>query len=737
MTLFAPLAATLSVPTAAQAHLSVCCYADARPSSLNPTLRPALRPLKPHKPLNLLAASVLLAMLPSHALFAAEQQPQAQTKQQEHLKQLEHIVVTGEQPDQALTIVTDPKAARQPLPAHDGADYLKTIAGFSVTRKGGTDGDAIFRGMAGSRLGILVDGENILGGCNFRMDAPTAYIYPELHDQLTVIKGPQSVRYGAGHSAATILFERKAPEFTKAGYQLHSSLLGASFGRHDELLDATVGNQQAYLRFGGSNSQAGNYADGAGTDVHSKYQRYSAQVAAGWTPNQHNRYELSLARSDGEAAYADRGMDGTRFLRDSVNLSSEHHELTPWLSEVKFRWFDNEVDHLMDDQQLRQPGMMGYANLRRATQGGSLAATMRLGTNRHGDIELTSGYDQQQNQHDARSAPPSGNYNNWADDALIKQWGLFNELKLPVSQQDTLFSGLRSDVFSALDQRQRIGGMMMSKANPTANQRREETLNSGFIRLERQLTNQPVLLYAGVGQTERFPDYWELIAKESQSSLSAFAIKAETTRQLDVGMLFRSGWQSLSASLFYNHIDDYILVDYSNKMKMNGFVRNVAARSQGGELSWQGKLNHHFSTDAVLSYVHANNQTDNQALPQQSPLELRLAANYTTDDYSFGLLWRLVGAQHRYDLNRGTIVGKDLGPAAGFGIVSLNTGWQLSNQLKLAAGIDNLFDKTYAEFVSRAAGNGMGGAIPGFVQTLRVNEPGRTAWLKLTYAISQ
>lgn len=76
-----------------------------------------------------------------------------------------------------ITVITDTKAPRQPLPAHDGADYLKTIPGFSVTRKGGTDGDAVFRGMAGSRLGILVDGESIHGGCNYRMDAPTAYIY--------------------------------------------------------------------------------------------------------------------------------------------------------------------------------------------------------------------------------------------------------------------------------------------------------------------------------------------------------------------------------------------------------------------------------------------------------------------------------------------------------------------------------------------------------------------------------
>ena len=77
------------------------------------------------------------------------------------------------------------------MPAHDGADYLKTIPGFSVIRKGGTDGDPVFRGMAGSRLNILLDGEQILGGCGNRMDPPTAYVFPESYDKITVLKGPQ------------------------------------------------------------------------------------------------------------------------------------------------------------------------------------------------------------------------------------------------------------------------------------------------------------------------------------------------------------------------------------------------------------------------------------------------------------------------------------------------------------------------------------------------------------------
>ena len=56
------------------------------------------------------------------------------------------VEVTAPLPREPLVTVTDPKAPRQPLPAHDGADYLKTIPGFSVIRKGGTDGDPVLRG---------------------------------------------------------------------------------------------------------------------------------------------------------------------------------------------------------------------------------------------------------------------------------------------------------------------------------------------------------------------------------------------------------------------------------------------------------------------------------------------------------------------------------------------------------------------------------------------------------------
>jgi hypothetical protein len=47
-------------------------------------------------------------------------------------------VITAPEMMRPLVVETDPRAPRQPIPAHDGADYLKSIPGFSMIRKAGT-----------------------------------------------------------------------------------------------------------------------------------------------------------------------------------------------------------------------------------------------------------------------------------------------------------------------------------------------------------------------------------------------------------------------------------------------------------------------------------------------------------------------------------------------------------------------------------------------------------------------
>lgn len=73
--------------------------------------------------------------------------------------------------------------------------------------------------------------------------------------------------------------------------------------------------------------------------------------------------------------------------------------------------------------------------------------------------------------------------------------------------------------------------------NPTAGNKRSENLTSGFLRYEKDAA--PFTLYSGIGHSERFPDYWELIGKESMNSISAFNVEPEKTTQVDIGAVYR------------------------------------------------------------------------------------------------------------------------------------------------------------------------------------------------------
>ncbi|MCS6055678.1 TonB-dependent receptor plug domain-containing protein [Klebsiella variicola subsp. variicola] len=139
-----------------------------------------------------------------------------------------------------LEVVTSPKRPRQPVPASDGSDYLKTIPGFSQIRAGGTNGDPVFRGMFGSRLRILTNNGEMLGPARPEWMPPALISPPESFDLLTLTKGPQTVLWGPGNSAGTIRFDREQPRFDKPGVQGNASLLAASNNRWDENADISL-----------------------------------------------------------------------------------------------------------------------------------------------------------------------------------------------------------------------------------------------------------------------------------------------------------------------------------------------------------------------------------------------------------------------------------------------------------------------------------------------------------------
>ena len=648
--------------------------------------------------------------------------------------QLDGVVVLGVAPIAASTFVTDPKLPRQPVPASDGADYLKTIPGFSTLRSGGTNGDPVLRGMFGSRIALLTNDGALSGACPSRMDNAMSYIAPETYDRLTVIKGPQTVLWGGGASAGTVRFEREIPYFDRPGVRAQGSVLAGSNDRNDQVLDLSAGTPRGYVRVAGNRSEADDYAGGDGREVPSAWKKWNTDAAIGWTPDEDTVLELSAGTGDARARYAGRGMDGARFRRDSLGLRFEKKHIGGVLDAVAANVYRNEVDHVMDNYSLRDPDpassmpMAMASNVGDTSQGGRVAATWQKDR-----WEITAGVDGKQSEHRKRSAMGRGAYRGvaWSEDARFRTLGAFAESHWHLDEANHLMSGLRVDRATVEDLRATTGSMM-PMPNPTAGQRRGETLPGGFVRYEHDMAGR-FGWYAGIGHAERMPDYWELFSPTygPQGAANAFAgVRPERTTQLDAGLQYRAGNLEAWASVYAGRIDDYILFDYmgGGMMGSSTRARNVDADIAGGELGVDWKPGHGLKLSGVLAYAWG--ETAQGPLPQMPPLEARLSAGGEHGDWSWGALLRIVDAQDRVSTRQGNVVGRDLGPSAGFAVFSLNSGYRFSEKLQLTAGIDNLFDRAYSEHLNLAGNSSFG--YPAAAE--RIAEPGRTAWVKLNFA---
>ena len=664
---------------------------------------------------------------------------------------LDSVVVTAPTMDMPLTVTTDPKAPRQPLPAHDGADLLKSVPGFSVIRKGGADGDPVFRGMSGSRLSILQDGQEVHGGCGGRMDPPTAYVYPESYDRVTVLKGPQTVLYSAGSSAAVVLFERDIERMMQPGWSMNGSLTFGSWGRNDQVFDAKAGNPDFYARIGATRSDSDNYEDGDGKKVHSFYTRWSTTGAIGWTPDDNTQLELNFGRSDGEAAYADRGMDGTKFEREHVGVKFDKRNLSPLVQRIEANVYYSYIDHVMDNFSLRRkPPAAPFSvnNPDRETKGARFVATLTPAD----QWMLKLGADYKDDMHTLRAmqgaTPPAYASAARNKDLGFERYGLFGEGTYSLDDMRRVVAGLRFDQHEGTDYRRAIkdvaaGNMLNTSPNAFANQSREENLTSGFLRYENDYAGGAGTWYAGLGYVERFPDFWEMMRATPISGTSNSVADArdfgnldyEKTTQLDIGANWALGDVSASVAGFYSKVDDYMLLRWWQVGSTAvADVRNVDATLYGAEADVTWRFATNWSATGTLAWVHGKNDTDGKALAQQPPLEGRLAVEYNDGSFSYGGLLRLVAKQDRVDVGSGSIVagGKDLGPTSGFATLALNAGWRPNKATLLTVGVDNVFDRTYSEHLSQGSA-----AISGYEVAVNeiINEPGRTFWLKAQVAL--
>lgn len=636
----------------------------------------------------------------------------------------------------------------------DGGEWILEVPGVTGVRMGTHGIDPVIRGQKNNQLNVLLGGAYIFGGCPNRMDPPSSYATPEIYDSAVVIKGMQSLIYGAGGPGGTVLYERATPEFEPgdkfygkagAGYETNGAIWNA-------YADAATGSNKAFLRGTISAAeQTENYKDGNGDEVHSGYKQNAGNLLLGMRTDAGTvvRFDYDAVRGS-DIKFAGAGMDAPVSDSDSYKLTMESGQVGSF-STIKADVYRTDVYHEMDNFSLRPAPttMWMWVPSDSVTDGLRLLGDMMLA-----DGTLTLGLDYQGNDRDAtRYGGPAGTVPTQTQSFLwpgvsIEQPGIFGEYTGSLSKGNDYTLGLRVDYVdssaSKADLDPNTSSAWIMSANDlytkyygTTAQDKTDTNVSALYRMEHILDAQTTFRW-GVSRSVRSADATEgYIAANAPSAMMASMgwvgnpdIEPEAHHQLDLGLSFQLRKGLLSFTTFYDDVSDYILLDRAHGqegilLSDGAFIyRNVDAVLYGFDMEADYRWAARWRSRFTAAYLYANNETDDRAIAQTPPLEGTASLEYWQERWMLAGEMRAVAKQSRVDADPAAGSGIDFGVTPGYTVYRLYGLFKLGKQAELKYGIDNLFDKYYREHLNKPSGFDPTSTTP-------VYEPGRSYWARV------
>ncbi|TNF95155.1 MAG: TonB-dependent copper receptor [Gammaproteobacteria bacterium] len=637
--------------------------------------------------------------------------------------------------------------------ASDGGELLRQVPGVSGSRLGGKGIDPAIRGMSQNRINILIDGAFVFGGCPNRMDPPASFANIEAYDQVTVLKGMQTLQHGAGGPGGTVLFERGTPKFGED--DIFNGKAAASYAgngdRHSLFVDAATGNDRGYLRLQASTAESNNYEDGSGDKVRSAYEEDGLVLNAGLNLlnlAEDTRVELSLEATRADDVYYAGGMDAPVDDNDTVRFKLFHDKPVGPFTSLFGEIYQTDVEHVMDNYSLRilTAPMRMRVDVDSITDGVRLQADLNaLGG------EWTVGFEDQNSDRDAlRFAGPlpvtmTQSYM-WPD-VGISQTGVFAEGEWELSDVSLLKAGLRYDHVRAdadkADVVMNMGPGGITTANGlyqhyygvTADKETEDNVG-GLLRYERDFDGGT--WFAGLSRTVRTADATErFMAANAGPMMGDFRMRwvgdpdidPEKHHQAEIGAAWNGNGWNTGVVAWADWVDDYILRDRAHgqagilRSDNASIYRNVDARLAGFEVEGDWRPAKNWKVAANAAYVRAKNTDEDRDIAQTPPLELTASVDYEQSNWSAGAVLRAAAKQTKAETDLTVDSGLDVDETSGWAVLDLHGTYRFNKLSALDFGIDNLFDKTYAYHLNR--GNDFD---PTSVQ---VNEPGRNAWVKV------
>ncbi len=629
--------------------------------------------------------------------------------------QVEEIAITAkaETPELGMLLISDQLSHKNPA---DVGAFFRNVIGAGSIKKGAAAQDPVIRGFKYNQLNVMFDGGLcVTGGCPSRMDPPTSHVQAEDIDRIEIIKGPFSSRYPQTMGGIVNMVTHNSRSYGENGFHVglisgYESVYGGSRGR----VFVKGGKNKFDFYAGGGTKQYGDYRDGSGETVPSRFKSNDYSVKLGVQPSPHQRLQLSWRQSFArDTIYPALPMDATIDDTDMLSIDYTHKNFSPLITSLTAKVYSTWVDHEMDNA--NKPTAVNTRAVTAAhtqTVGWRVEALMNahkaglfyVGTdvthlNMNGDRTRT-----------VKQGAMAGKVfvdDVWPD-ANHQTIGVFTEWHKSFSPQWRAVGGLRADMFNS--NAGTLDGLFSStygnfddkqEVNPGANIR--------FI-FEPKSNIEFAL---GVGHGARSASVTELYINRLSVGLDRYeyfgnpTLNAEKNTQLELSHRARFGKFSYDMSGFYSHLSGYISAVVNPDIPMlipsmaNGvkqFININNAYKYGGEISTTYDLTAWFSVKAAGAYTLGHNADVNEPLPEMPPLESRLYLRYTNVNNRF-----YIEANGRF-ADEQTRVASSFAEkeTSGFSVYNLITGFNVGRIAEIALGVDNIFDAAYTEHLNRS-----------------------------------
>ena len=635
-------------------------------------------------------------------------------------------VFPADAPLDAQAADTSPEAKGR---AQDSAALLNAVPGAAVVRNGPQTGIVQLRGLSGDRVKISVDGATITPACPNHMDPPLHYTAPSGVDSLTVMAGITPVSVGGDSIGGTVLLQSPPPRFSGNEHVAAFGALGAAYRSSDDGYgfdgEGGLANRRWSLAYQGSWHTAADlrFSGGRLRDTGHETQQHNVlaavQTRTGLWSVDANRLH---SRDTGTPALP---MD--MIMDDGYGIGLQHVGRYAF-GAVEGRFYYHRIDHFMDNYSLRP---VGSDAMRMSSPSRSDDIGLNVGVSAQRDVHtfrIGSGF--HLNDLDAcQQNVTSGAQQDTFNDATRADIGTYVEWQADWRTRWTTVVGLRND--TVVSDAAGVSHFLSPNAADAAlfNSRGRAFVDVNFdVTASVRFTPDAVSAYeVAFGRKNRAPSVLErylwtpLSASAGQADgrtyLGSLDLTSETSHQMAATALWRTEVWEVSFTPFYNFVTGYIQGTPIARLDSSGRpvlqYENVGRADLYGADGWaRYTFNGQFAVRGLIGYVRGIDRDNGDHLYRIAPLHGAIDIDHRLSEWQNTLGVVLVAEQND------VAAYNDEPRTAGYALMHLRTGYTFSNRMRVQAGIENLFDKRYADHlggINRVMHSdvGVGALLPG------------------------